>query len=452
MEGRKTMKTKIFVGLVILLATVACFPISEVPEIYSIFPDRGPVGTQVTISGTRFGDINSDKVALYFGGVSTPTENIISWSESRIVAIVPEDAVTGRVVVEVNGRKSRENIIFEVLEFAPIEISACVAVALSDGSVRFIRTDSERGLYIDSSSQYHFSLDSGDVTIEQLIAVKNSSLLLASGWIDSDGEVKYLLYGWRSFTDAVTTPAVTPGLIVDGVKVDGEIYLLDYLDRSVELFDPAEWSVVEKFSLAGDMPFSHPFRIFYSTQSSSFVIFTKPIFDTQNGEMLIYSRDFQLKESFPLPFMQVYDVFYPFSSTFVVTGIQGENSLYFLIPEDSPEELFSQILTYNDLPVSAGGFYPDPFGKGLLVSDFLNANLLIYPYGANGGVLVVNPDYGTSITSPSIVRSIPDFEYVFVKSRDDQVVVIDTSIGAVYGAFQFPDNIIDMEAGIEGGE
>ncbi len=443
-------KIENLIVLLALLSLGSCFSLG-VPEVYSIFPDKGPAGTQVTISGTRFGDPKKDKVALYFGGVTTPDENIISWKSNRIVAIVPESAVTGRVVVEVNGRRSTENVVFEVLRFAPIKVSATVAVVLSDKSVRFIRSDYKKGLYIDPGAHYSFSYNAHRVTLEKLISVKNSRLLLASGWTQKDDDVTYMVYGWKNFSTPISNPIITGGLVVDAVYVNGKIYLLDSLDRSIEVLDPVAWKVINRFSVAADTPFSQPFRIFYSDATSTFVIFTKPVFRTQNGEMLIYSHSFKLEKSIPLPFMHIYNVFNLFSNTFIVTGMQDENSIYFVIPEESPDDLYSEILTFKNSSVPAAGFYPDPSGKGILVSDPGIENVLFFPFGENTGTIVINPDYGNGITIPSTIRTIPGFDYVFIKSESDKVVVIDTSIGAIYGIFRFPANIIDIEAGLEGG-
>ncbi len=441
-----------FIVLIVAVVAAACASLLENPEIYSIFPGRGPVGTQVTITGTRFGDMNEDDVALYFGGVTTPVENIVSWSDSKIVAIVPENAVTGKVVVEVDGKKSQENIVFQVLEFAPIDVSVSVAVALSDGTVSFIRSDRDRGLYIDPVYSFDLYVDGQRVNVDQLVPVRNTDYLLGSGWVDNGETIDYYLYAWREFADLITTPVAVAGPIIDGVQWAGKFYLLDYLDRSVEVFDPESWSITGEYQLAADMPFSHPFRIFYSSSTSSFVIFTRPIFDTQNGEMLVYSGDFQLEDTVPLPFMKVYDVFYSTPGTFVVAGIQGENSIYFAIPEEDPENMYSVILTYNDRSVAAGGFYPDPGNGGLIVSDPLSGNLLFYPYGGSNGKMVINPDYGGEISSPTVVRTIPDFDYIFVKSGGNRIAVVDSFIGAIYGVFPFPASVVDMEAGIEGGK
>ena len=67
-----------------------------VPQIWDISPTAGFVGTNVTITGTGFGASQKN------GGVKFNLDRsgiIVEWSETRIVARVPEGATTGNVVV-----------------------------------------------------------------------------------------------------------------------------------------------------------------------------------------------------------------------------------------------------------------------------------------------------------------------------------------------------------------
>ncbi|MCU1240423.1 MAG: hypothetical protein JWO71_1149 [Candidatus Acidoferrum typicum] len=68
------------------------------PTITSLNPTSGPIGTSVTITGTNFGTQTGSSVS-FSGTVATPT----SWSATSIVAPVPSGAITGNVVVTVNG-------------------------------------------------------------------------------------------------------------------------------------------------------------------------------------------------------------------------------------------------------------------------------------------------------------------------------------------------------------
>lgn len=71
-----------------------------VPAIISINPVQGEIGTEVTIAGVNFSDQVSAN-AVTFSGVPAV---IKSASTTQIVAVVPDRAVTGAVVVTVNGQ------------------------------------------------------------------------------------------------------------------------------------------------------------------------------------------------------------------------------------------------------------------------------------------------------------------------------------------------------------
>lgn len=72
------------------------------PNITSVSPTTGPVGTQVTIFGNNFGSTQGDSTVT-FNGLSATA---ISWSASQIVCSVPDGASTGNVVVSVNSQTS----------------------------------------------------------------------------------------------------------------------------------------------------------------------------------------------------------------------------------------------------------------------------------------------------------------------------------------------------------
>jgi pyridoxal biosynthesis lyase PdxS len=76
------------------------FTVTANPVINTISPTSGPVGTQVTIEGSGFGDLQGTSKVTFAGVEAT---NIISWSDYQIVAEVPEGATSGYVGVTVEG-------------------------------------------------------------------------------------------------------------------------------------------------------------------------------------------------------------------------------------------------------------------------------------------------------------------------------------------------------------
>ena len=73
--------------------------LGSVPNIRSLSPTSGPVGTSVTIAGVNFGATQGKSTVTFNGTAATPT----SWSATSIVAPVPSAATAGNVVVTVGG-------------------------------------------------------------------------------------------------------------------------------------------------------------------------------------------------------------------------------------------------------------------------------------------------------------------------------------------------------------
>ena len=75
---------------------------SAPPNISSLSPNSGAMGTSVTISGANFGSSQGTSTVKFNGMAATPK----SWSSSSIVAPVPSGATSGNVVVIVSGVSS----------------------------------------------------------------------------------------------------------------------------------------------------------------------------------------------------------------------------------------------------------------------------------------------------------------------------------------------------------
>jgi RHS repeat-associated protein len=79
------------------------------PQVSSISPTSGVVGTQVTINGSGFQATRGSSSVYFFSSLSG---TVVSWSDTQIVATVPAGATTGPVKVTVNGSLSSQNIVF----------------------------------------------------------------------------------------------------------------------------------------------------------------------------------------------------------------------------------------------------------------------------------------------------------------------------------------------------
>jgi YD repeat-containing protein len=80
-------------------ASATSVAVSAPPNISSLSPTSGSVGTSVTIAGSNFGAIQGTSTVTFNGTVAAPA----SWSANNIVVPVPAAATTGPVVVTVDG-------------------------------------------------------------------------------------------------------------------------------------------------------------------------------------------------------------------------------------------------------------------------------------------------------------------------------------------------------------
>ena len=79
---------------------LAALPV--VPTITQLSPNVGPTGTTVTISGANFGALQGASTVTFSGQAAT----VSSWGPNSIVTTVPASAITGPVIVTVNGLAS----------------------------------------------------------------------------------------------------------------------------------------------------------------------------------------------------------------------------------------------------------------------------------------------------------------------------------------------------------
>jgi hypothetical protein len=73
------------------------------PKVKGLSPSSGPVGTEVTITGSGFSDTDTENEVIFTSGSSEVAAVVKSVMESEIIVDVPGDATTGPIYVEVNG-------------------------------------------------------------------------------------------------------------------------------------------------------------------------------------------------------------------------------------------------------------------------------------------------------------------------------------------------------------
>jgi YD repeat-containing protein len=156
------------------------------PNITSLSPTSGAVGTSVVITGTNFG---SAQGSVTFSG---STGTISSWTDTSITAIVPAGATTGNVVVTAVGGAASSGVAFTVTgpptisALNPASGAALASVTISgsnfgasqgNGSVTF------NGLGATVSSWSATSI----VVIVPAAATSGNVLVTAAGGVVSNG-------------------------------------------------------------------------------------------------------------------------------------------------------------------------------------------------------------------------------------------------------------------------
>jgi hypothetical protein len=75
--------------------------VTDKPTISGLYPITGKTGSLITIAGTNFGSTQGTS-SVTFSGL-TPATATQAWVSTLIQTTVPEDSMTGSVVVTVNG-------------------------------------------------------------------------------------------------------------------------------------------------------------------------------------------------------------------------------------------------------------------------------------------------------------------------------------------------------------
>ena len=104
------------------------------PRVTSVSPTGGPVGTQVTITGSGFQSAQRDSTAAF----NDATASVVSWSDTQIVTTVPAGAKSGPVTVFVNSVTSNSSIAFTV---PPIIAGASPASAPVGSMITIVGTN-----------------------------------------------------------------------------------------------------------------------------------------------------------------------------------------------------------------------------------------------------------------------------------------------------------------------
>jgi RHS repeat-associated protein len=111
------------------ISEVVIQPVAGAPAISSLSPSSGVVGTSVTLTGMNFG-ANQGSSSVIFSGINA---TVMSWSDTSITIQVPVNAISGNVIVTVNGTPSN-SILFTVNTGTPTQSATIYSYAIKDCS------------------------------------------------------------------------------------------------------------------------------------------------------------------------------------------------------------------------------------------------------------------------------------------------------------------------------
>lgn len=174
--------------------------LAAIPNINGITPSTGPVGTQVTIRGFNFGPIQGTSTAQ----IGNMPLDIISWSDTAILANVPQGGTTGNVVVT-NGAQPSNPVSFTVTQ--------------TPGALFGRYSHTVTSVTLTSASVFdwaHWGTSTDAPLVRKQGGVLNDFSVIGTSTpsVFSDGEIEY------SWTDGDVLPAVSrtkTGISITGV-------------------------------------------------------------------------------------------------------------------------------------------------------------------------------------------------------------------------------------------
>ncbi len=228
-------------------------------EVTGLNPTSGYYGDTVTISGADFGIHNVDDDHVFFPTDSSERVEaaILSWEDTEIQCVVPDDAITGRVQVEIASTVAESDEDFVILN--PFLISVTPKYASYNEEIRILGDN-----LTDMPGPADGATFPGDVFFpygsEFFVSWSNTEIVMrVPPVIGADGEITArvggedtngVAFSVRPYIEAVTPRRLVPGsptkVSVIGLNLGNilvsELYIVDASDEDpvlpVEVGDP----------------------------------------------------------------------------------------------------------------------------------------------------------------------------------------------------------------------
>lgn len=206
------------------------------PNITSLNPASGPVGTSVTITGINFGASQGSSTVKFNGTAATP----ISWSATSIVAPVPSSASSGYVVVTVGGVASNSVTFTVITASAPTiaslnPTSGPVGSSVTITGTNFGSSQGTSTVTFNGASATPTSWSSTGIVAPVPNAASSGNVIVTVGGVASNG-----------MTFTVTTAVSKWPIKANGryfVDASGAPWLMvgDSAHHIVNVVDPSSW-------------------------------------------------------------------------------------------------------------------------------------------------------------------------------------------------------------------
>ena len=181
---------------------------AAVPNIATLSPASGAVGTAVTITGANFGATQGTSTVTFNGTAGTPT----SWSATSVVVPVPSGATTGNVAVTVGGVASN-GVNFTVSASVPniatlSPVSGAVGTAVTIAGTNFGATQGTSTVKFNGALGTPTSWSATSVVVPVASGATTGSVVVTVGGVASNGV---------NFTvTAAALPVITSGTAAGG--------------------------------------------------------------------------------------------------------------------------------------------------------------------------------------------------------------------------------------------
>ncbi len=198
-------------------------------------PNNGPDSTTVTITGTDFNPTAADD-SVYFNGKQA---RVVNATDSTLVAIVPELAGTGNVVVKTNGNNATGSIFtydttWRVTEFAG-QFVAPQYLSIDVNSILYLTTLGGYGDLYKITPQGDTSTLLSPLPSPEGTTIDASGNIYAVSRQSPQGSSIYMVTQFGTSALVRTDSNDLSGLVIDA---NGNIYGADLANRSIDKINP----------------------------------------------------------------------------------------------------------------------------------------------------------------------------------------------------------------------